>query len=256
MTLAKQISDLFIKGALEKGGVWGGPECMAAVSYTTHFIEFIIWSSLILLFFYLFGVSKYYAELKSHFISEINLIKKENNGRLVSKTARFLEIIVGCVHMAVCGHLFYCKYTISSLINLLQPCHVICFIQGIALLRNDHVTFLIALFILPTLIGTLLAMIFPETTGLDLPFEIESYWIQHYFIQVVPVYLLIKSNGLALKKFSLKSALIGTWMLIFAHYIILEVHLSLFSSLTIPSCFFRSPLIIFSSLDCRSGHYC
>lgn len=223
MSVLKKISDLFIKGALEKGGVWGGPECISSVSFVTHYKEFILWSCIILTIYLAFNLGDFYSDLKQKIIDDIAAIKKNNNGKLISSKQRFFEIIVGLIHMAICCHLFYCKYTISSLINLLQPCHVICFIQGIALLRNDHVTILISLFVLPALIGTLLAMLFPETNGLDLPFEIESYWIQHYFIQLVPIYLLIKANGLGLKYFSFKSVLMGVWILTFAHYIVFEV---------------------------------
>ena len=48
---------------------------------------------------------------------------------------------------------------------------------------------------LHTLHGPLAAVLFPVTESLILPFEPEIYYIQHWIILLVPLYLLIIEDG-------------------------------------------------------------
>ena len=92
-------------------------------------------------------------------------------------------------------HLLYFKTNSKALIIvLLQPCHVILLLEGIAVVSRSTLGVKISLFILPALIGTLLAMLFPDTSGLEQFLEEPSYWVQHYLIQAVPLYLLCRRN--------------------------------------------------------------
>ena len=141
----------------------------------------------------------------------------------ITSLSRTFEVIVGLLHLAMFAQLVYFKYSISSLVNLMQPCHVILLFQGIALLSTTETGVLISIFILPALTGTMLAMLFPETTGLDQYLEMEAYWLQHYLIQAMPLYLLLRRNGLALQFCSLKTVCMGIWLLYFLHFSIYEV---------------------------------
>ncbi len=106
---------------------------------------------------------------------------------------------------------------------MIQPCHMILLIQGIALYSKSANGVLITIFVLPALTGTMSAMLFPDTSGLDQPFEMHSYWIQHYIIQAVPLYLLARRNFLALKFANWFSVFMGVWILLLLHFSLYEV---------------------------------
>lgn len=131
--------------------------------------------------------------------------------------------LLAFVHFAMYAQIIYYKTNISSMINLIQPCHLVLLLEGIALYSDGPLGVLITVLILPTLTGTLLATLFPDTAGLDQPFEIESYWIQHILIQIVPIYLLLRKNSLALKLFDFKTVFVGLWILTFLHFTLYEI---------------------------------
>lgn len=214
--LLQKAHDLLVYGALSKEGIWGGPECAKAVSMETHIYESACWILLSIVTYYLFNCPKYLSDLKKTITLELAATKQH-------PVLRFLECTVGSVHLLMFFQLIYYKFNISSLINLFQPCHVILLLQGLALFSDGVFGMLVAIFILPSLTGTMLAMLFPATEGLDQPFEMEAYWIQHYFIQIVPLYLLLRKNGLALKHTGLSSALFGLWILMVLHFFFFEV---------------------------------
>jgi len=107
---------------------------------------------------------------------------------------------------------------------MLQPCHIILLLQGIILYIDNIYSIIITLFILPALIGTLLATLFPDTSGLDQSYEMQAYWIQHYLIQSLPLYLLLRRNALALKYANFfTSSFCGIWILLLLHFSLYEV---------------------------------
>lgn len=60
---------------------------------------------------------------------------------------------------------------------------------------------------------------------LDQPFEMQAYWLQHYLIQSVPVYLLLRRGGLPLKYADITvSAFGGVLILLMLHFSLYEVH--------------------------------
>ena len=127
-------------------------------------------------------------------VAEIQLARPVNKSEL-----RILDKALAIIHFAMYAQLIYYKWNFSSLINLIQPCHVILLMEGIALFSDGPLGVMITSLILPSLSGTFLALLFPDTTGLDQPFERLFYWIQHFLIILIPVYLLQRSNGLAVK---------------------------------------------------------
>lgn len=214
--LLQKAHDLLVYGALSKEGIWGGPECAKAVSMETHIFESSCWILLSIVTYYFFNCSKYLSEMKRAIRAELAVTKQH-------PVLRVLECLVGSLHMLMFFQLIYYKFNISSLINLFQPCHVILLLQGLALFSDGVFGMMVAIFILPALTGTMLAMLFPATEGLDQPFEMEAYWIQHYFIQTVPLYLLLRKKGLALKYTNLSSAFFGLWILMVLHFFFFEV---------------------------------
>ena len=43
--------------------------------------------------------------------------------------------------------------------------------------------------------GPIMAVVFPVTNTLFLPFEVSTYWLEHFFILVIPIYLLRYYGG-------------------------------------------------------------
>jgi len=90
------------------------------------------------------------------------------------------------------------KLASKQLIWLLNPCHMTSFIQMYLLavpseLWSGNQT--IYKIMLHTLHGPLAAVLFPVTESLILPFEPEIYYIQHWIILLVPLYLLTIEDG-------------------------------------------------------------
>lgn len=219
MGLLQIIHDALAKGAVEKG--WGGDECRKAVPISTHITESFGWLFVAFWFYSKVQGRKWYENLKSTISKELVDYDKANPK---GNPLRWLEILIGSLHVLMFLQLIYFKSTISALIYLLQPCHQILLFQGIALLNNGTLGVLISLFVLPALTGTTLAMLFPETGGLDQFLEMEAYWLQHYLIEIVPIYLLLRKNGLALKLCSMKTVMAGLWILVLVHFALLEVN--------------------------------
>lgn len=215
-SIVKNLQYALAKGALEKGGTWGGLECAQAVPLNIHIYESLAILLFCMLIYVLFDFSKKYR----HLVNMVNLDLKTNPP---SKYERVFEIIFGTIHILMFLQILYYKYNIFSLINMLQPCHQILLFQGIALLSRGKTGVLITIFILPALTGTLLAMLFPETVGLDQPLEMEAYWLQHYLIQSIPIYLLLRRNAIALKHASLNKGFVGIWILAVLHFFLFEI---------------------------------
>ena len=216
-SIVKHLQYALAKGALEKGGTWGGPECSQAVPLNIHIYESLAVLSICALIYYLFNFSKKLRHLE-------NLVRIDLKANPPSTFERRFDVIFGTIHILMFLQILYYKYNIFSLINMLQPCHQILLFQGIALLSKGNKGVLITIFILPALTGTLLAMLFPETVGLDQPLEMEAYWLQHYLIQAMPLYLLLRRNGVALRHASLNKGFIGIWILAVLHFFLFEVN--------------------------------
>lgn len=213
----ESIHKLLVSGALRKG--WGGPICRKALDLQTHVIESSIWLFIAFLLF------KYNDMMKKLNLLYHNIdIDMKGNKHKMIPTVRLIELYVSIICFVLFSQVVYYKYNISSLINLLQPCHMILLLQGIILYVDNIYSIMLTLFILPTLIGTLLAMLFPDTSGLDQKFEMQAYWIQHYFIQSLPIYLLLRRNSLALKYANFfTSPFCGLWILLLLHFSLYEV---------------------------------
>eukprot|EP01031_Cornospumella_fuschlensis_P025081 gene25081-30295_t len=205
-----------VTGALEKGGTWGGPECKASIPYDTHMFESAMWLAVCFLVFAVFRPDQKMMLMN-------NRVRADLARTSVGSTQRVFEILLGSINIGMYLQLVYYKFNMLSLVNLIQPCHVIMLLQGIALWSDGVLGVDIILLLLPALTGTLLAMIFPDTTGLDQPFEVESYWIQHWLIQLMPFYLLARRNYLALTHAGSTTTVCGLLILLFLHFSLFEV---------------------------------
>ena len=153
-----------------------------------------------------------------------NVAIKDADCKSSSGLETVIDTLLGCVHFGMYLHLLYFKTNSKALIIvLLQPCHVILLLEGIAVVSRSTLGVKISLFILPALIGTLLAMLFPDTSGLEQFLEEPSYWVQHYLIQAVPLYLLCRRNFQVARLCSWKTVCAGLWILHTLHYAVYEV---------------------------------
>ncbi len=69
----------------------------------------------------------------------------------------------------------------------------------------------------------MLAMLFPDTTGLSQIYETEMYWVQHAIIQIISVYLLCRKGFIGARLASVRTVLVGLWLLAVMHWIFYEV---------------------------------
>jgi len=116
----------------------------------------------------------------------------------------------------------YYKLSLHSLINLLQPCHIVLLIQAFALRSHTPTGVLLAMLSFPMVSGSGGALLFPDTSGLDQWLEEPAFWLQHYFIQSIPLYLLLRYNFLATKIIDFKTITLGAWILVFIHWAFFE----------------------------------
>jgi hypothetical protein len=211
--MMEKFYEFFISGALAQGGSWGGPECVAQVDTRTHMVETAGWL--------LFGVIAYYVLDIPSILGGVKV--KDSECKSANIVESILDRVLSCVHFGMYLHLLYFKTNTKALIIVLsQPCHVILLLEGIALMSRGKTGVKISLFLLPALTGTLLAMLFPDTSGLYQWMEAESYWIQHYLIQAVPLYLLCRRDFQVARLCTWKTVLAGLWVLHMLHYTVYE----------------------------------
>jgi len=112
----------------------------------------------------------------------------------------------------------------KTVIWLLQPCHMLTALQIFLLAVPNHkyTSFLYRVH-LGMLCGPILALLFPVTSTLIFPFEVELYWIQHLVLPAFPFYL-----NLLGEPYTIDFANKGSWILmsyaafLFYHMVILQ----------------------------------
>ena len=189
----------FISGVHAKAVLfedWGGAACRAYVSPLLDWQEGATW--LVLL------VASWFA------LPGTNL-------RLATQPSKVaaLDYALALVHALLYAQLCWWKYCDSCLIVLLQPCHILLFLEGLALVSPQSTA--VSVLLLPALSGTALAMAVPGTSGLDAT-QTAAYWVQHVLIQAVPLYLLCRRDFAAWRQSSLGTALLGVWILQAVHW--------------------------------------
>ena len=124
---------------------------------------------------------------------------------------------------------FNLHYTVQ--LYMLQPCHLIVLLQGIALVSKGKAGVYISLFMLPYLTGCVLAIIVPGDFGLEYFLEWEAYWVEHYLITTVtPIYLLVRNNCAVLNMTTTKTVLFGVFFLLGSHWMIYDPICAIFKA--------------------------
>ena len=214
--------DILVKGALGEGGSWGGPECAKAVPMAVHYAEDVVVITVLLVLYFACGFVRETDLIAKQASKGLAEYRKSNSSESIS-SQMWLDRAFSLVHFALYAQLIYYKATMSSLINLIQPCHVICLLQGFALYSQKETGVLISIFVLPSLTGCFLAMLFPDTSGLNQFLELEAYWVQHVVILLMPLYLLCRKDFLALRLATTKSVFVGLWICAFLHWSLYEI---------------------------------
>jgi len=151
----------------------GGPECVLFLTVGQRIMETMIFSlGSFLLFLWSYKSLSPVQNLEAHMLD-----------RTGKKT---LLGLFGLVFGMEIGF----KLATKQLIWLLNPCHMLSFLQLFLLVapHNKASTYLFRLHIY-WLTGPLLALLFPVTNSFDLPLEWSIYWVQHIMLLVIPLYL-------------------------------------------------------------------
>ncbi|XP_067122259.1 transmembrane protein 164 [Centruroides vittatus] len=188
----------------------GGPDCVKYLSPNRRLYETIFATILALIYLY-WGIRRIH-------IPPVPKISKEDRG------GRRSLLMLMCL---VLGMEIGFKFSSKTVIYFLNPCHIVTMIQ-IFLLSVPPSRLVTTLFRIQIhcLNGPLLAIFFPVLNTRELPMELESYWIQHILMLIIPFYLLRTGmNGAytveCLKDFSWTAMTLG--ILFLYHFILLQI---------------------------------
>lgn len=204
-------------GTVAQGGSWGGDECSKAVTFQSHILEtvfwliagFIIWKEL---------------RLRAEYNRLVDLATKHYATKSVPfGLFRVFEICLGLIEGLIWLMQLHYKTNKYSICYIFQPCHIVLFVQSYALLSDNVLGSVASTLSLSMVIGTISAILVPDTSGLDQPYEADMYWIQHYIIQLVPLVLLLRNDGLMLRMTTLKSILLANWGVLILHWAFFQV---------------------------------
>ena len=144
--------NLFFQGALVKGGDWGGPICRSkSVSSETRILETAMWLAFSISVYLLLdvpGVVSWMHKTATKELEHQGAISSSMDGEdalprpVVGKKGRWsmYEKALAAVHFFMFVQLVYWKFRDNVLIMLTQPCHILLFLQGVALLWHESGT--------------------------------------------------------------------------------------------------------------------
>lgn len=217
--LWKNFLHYFFRGCNDLlGNGWDGDECVNEVPQEVKRMEVTIWTIGIFSLFILFRHDK----TLFHIGDIIKQMKSsEKHIRLT-----FVEKILDKTFLISCLlgwlTLVYYKILMRYMVYLLQPCHMTMFFHFLTFTNPDFFAPIVSLLWLPMTAGTMSALIFPATSELKNPFEVEMFWIEHIIIQIVPLYLLLRKQGSILKHFSWNHVFLGNLIVMGLHWWIFE----------------------------------
>jgi len=151
----------------------GGPACVMFLSSQQRVGETIIFTLLSMLLFIWS-----YSSLSPIHTSQATMADRTGKKTLLGLFGLVFGIEIGF------------KLATRQLIWLLNPCHMLSFLQIFLLVSpNTRASTLLFRLHIYWLTGPLLALLFPVTNTLDLPLEWSIYWVQHLMLLLIPLYL-------------------------------------------------------------------
>ena len=210
------LHDILFAGSLKQGEDWGGGVCAAYVPMHIHVKESITWILVLILLSVPLNLMETMHQLGRDVKSHLLKIKKP-----FPTMQRNLEICVAILMFTMFVNLLCIKIWNHALIVLLQPCHMLLIIQGIALLYHGPLSVYLTLLTLPPLTGSLMALIIPSLNGLN-QFEQIQFYVQHIAEALIPIYLLCRNEFCALKSCNFRVLAIGQLSFDFLHFTMYE----------------------------------
>lgn len=190
----------------------GGPDCVKYLSMERRVYETIV-ACILGLIYFLWGLANIHVPPRP-----TNVTREDRGGK------RALLIAICIIFGIEIGF----KFSSKTVIYLLNPCHIVTVIQIFLLAAPPTSRLITVLFRIHIhcMNGPLLAIFFPVLNTRTLPMELESYWIQHILMLVIPFYLL--RTGMkgaytveAVKDFSWTFLTMG--LLFFYHFLLLHI---------------------------------
>ena len=200
--------ELVAGGTLRVGGSWGGAECRAFVPLQVRAPETTAWVLGILSMLYSLDLR---ASLQ-------NLLRRTSTGPY---TASGFDSLLALAPACMWLHVLYSKIRIHSLVNLLQPCHLSLVLHTLALTRPGPWSTLISLYSLPFVVGAWGAILVPDVSGLSL-LETRLFFLQHYFLVLSPLYLLVHHDFTALRSAMLRHFIHANLLIALLHWVVYE----------------------------------
>jgi hypothetical protein len=194
---------------------WGGLDCLNSVPLDTRYKEDTIWIMILILSYVFFDVPGLIAKIAHD-------AKRKSRPTSVSKSMEIIGKALFALHALVSLHLLWCKYMHKNAVFLLQPCHVILFLQTLALNGSEEFAVQVLIYFIPPLVGAILAIVFPDTAGLSQILEVEAYYVQHVLIGfLTPLYMVYRYSHIG-QLITGANIFVGVWILVLYHWVVLE----------------------------------
>ena len=104
----------------------------------------------------------------------------------------FVEILFGYSCFACWILMFGYKLYTGRGVFMLNPCHFVVLFSGIILIcKKNKITANFFIVLQRYLFGPWSALLFPVMNGLDLPYEVELFLIEHYLAILCPLILIV-----------------------------------------------------------------
>lgn len=190
---------------------WGGMDCAGHLTPDIHLWEGVCWTALTLLLIPLLNLG-----------GRLRRVADRVSAALAMAHAKrtWLDVGLGLTHVGLIAYQLWFKAQTRCMLIMLQPCHIIVALQGLALLaRPTRFVGTALLLHVPWLPGCMMAMVLPDTGSLPVWLNVEMYWIEHVFAAIItPIYLFLRHRATLTHAFNFDALLLGVWTALPFHW--------------------------------------
>ncbi|XP_037951842.1 transmembrane protein 164-like [Teleopsis dalmanni] len=196
-----------------------GPECINRMSNIQRWTE-----SIFLTIVFIYIILKATKRLNPIFLPHPRILNKPHSA---------IRLILLILMTFVFGMEMGFKFASKTVIFVMNPCHVQTLIQIYLLAaKPSKVTTALFRIQMNNLNGPFLAILFPEVECRTLPLEQATYWVQHFLLYLIPIYIL-KSGAHTIEDLSdYNWVAIGVAMMFLYHFLILNA-LSIYTGINL-----------------------